>query len=117
MKKILFADDDPTIQDVVNLILESEYELEVVSEGEPLLKNDFRIPDLFLLDKQLKGVDGLEVCRFLKSQAKTKDIPVIIISASPNITQLAKEAGADDVIEKPFPIRELREIISRHLQH
>lgn len=115
MKRILFLDDDPTIQEVVHLILDDEYLVETVSDATPLLKNEFSPPDLFLLDKQLKGADGLEICRFLKSQEHTRRIPVVIISASPNITQLAKEAGADEVIEKPFPIRDLREIISNCL--
>jgi CheY-like chemotaxis protein len=56
-------------------------------------------------------MDGLDICRFLKNQEETKDIPVIMISASPNIFELAKNAGADGVIEKPFPIKELRNMI------
>jgi CheY-like chemotaxis protein len=114
MKKIIFADDDPTIQDVISLILEDNYEVTVYSTGDPLLKNDLVVPDLFLLDKQLSGIDGLDICRFLKSQERTKNIPVIMISAAPNIFQLARSAGADAAIEKPFPIRELRQIIGRY---
>jgi len=116
MKKIIFADDDPTIQDVVNLIFEGEYDVTVFSSGEPLLKNEFVLPDLFLLDKQLSGMDGLDICRFLKSQESTKDVPVIIISANPKIFELAKSAGADAAIEKPFPIKELRDLIEFHLR-
>jgi CheY-like chemotaxis protein len=112
MKRILFADDDPTIHDVINLIFEGQYQVDVFSKGEPLLENKFNIPDLFLLDKNLSGVDGLDICKFLKSQDSTRDIPVIIISASPNIVKLAKAAGADDVIAKPFPIRELRQMVA-----
>jgi CheY-like chemotaxis protein len=115
MKKIVFADDDATIQGVVNLILEDEYKVTVFSKGEPLLRNDFELPDLFLLDKQLSGIDGLEVCRFLKNQESTKHIPVIMISATPNIASLARAAGADDVIQKPFPIRQLRQMIALHI--
>ncbi len=112
MKTIIFADDDPTIQDVINLIFEGQYDVRVYSKGEPLLNNDFEIPDLFLLDRQLAGIDGLDICRFLKSQETTRHIPVIMISATPKITALAKEAGADATVEKPFPIQELREMIA-----
>jgi DNA-binding response OmpR family regulator len=80
-----------------------------------LMTNGFDLPDLFLLDRQLSGVDGLDVCRFLKSQEETKHIPVIIISATSNVVRHALQAGADDVIEKPFLIAELRKMIARHL--
>jgi CheY-like chemotaxis protein len=114
MKKIIFADDDPTIQDVINLIFEGEYEVTTFSKGDALMKNNFIVPDLFLLDKQLSGMDGLDICRFLKKQESTKNVPVIVISATPNIADLAKSAGADDVIAKPFPIKALRQMIANH---
>src|SRR5688572_9156646 len=114
MKKILLADDDPSIADVITLVFEGQYEVTSFSEGEPLLSNAFELPDLFLIDKQLPGTDGLDICRFLKANSATSRIPVIIISASPNIHNLAKSAGADDVIEKPFTIKELRRIVGSH---
>lgn len=114
MKKIIFADDDPGIRDAINMIFEGEYDIKIIPNGKPLLNNDFELPDIFLLDKQLSGMDGLEICRFLKSQDKTKHIPVIIISASPNIGYIAKSAGADDALEKPFRIKELREIVEQY---
>jgi CheY-like chemotaxis protein len=115
MKKIIFADDDSAIQDVITLILDREYKVTVFTKGEPLLRNQFDIPDLFLLDRQLPGVDGLDICRFLKSQATTKDIPIIMITATPNISSLARAAGANGIIEKPFLIHELRQIIAEQI--
>ncbi|HEY0742541.1 MAG TPA: response regulator [Chryseosolibacter sp.] len=115
MKKIIFADDDPSIQEVINLILEDDYKITTFSRGEPLMNNEFEVPDLFLVDKQLPGgVDGLDICKFLKNQEKTRNVPVIVISASPNLKKLAKAAGADDSIEKPFPITELRNLIATY---
>ena len=67
-----------------------------------------------MIDKQLSGVDGLDICRFLKSQPETKDIPVIIISASPNIKGLSLQAGAHDTLEKPFHLRTLREMVNKY---
>jgi CheY-like chemotaxis protein len=116
VKTIIFADDDPTVLDVVTLILEDEYRVVVYPSGDKLLTNEFEKPDLFLLDKQLSGTDGLEICRFLKGQPATRDIPVIMISAVPNIAGMAKAAGADDYIEKPFPIRQLRQLIATYTQ-
>jgi DNA-binding response OmpR family regulator len=115
MKKIIFLDDDPTILDMVPLIFEGEYDVQVYSDGRLILKNDFAVPDLFLLDRQLSGLDGLDICRFLKQQEQTKNIPIVMISATRDIIQQAKLAGADDVIEKPFPIKELRKMIHNHI--
>jgi CheY-like chemotaxis protein len=66
-----------------------------------------------VLDRQLSGQDGLKVCKFLKSQNTTKHIPVIIVSATPGIGKMAKEAGADDFIEKPFQIKDLLGVVER----
>src|SRR5689334_15688997 len=90
MKKIIFVDDDPTIQDVINLILEDDYDVEIFSKGEPLFNDEFTVPNLFLLDRQLSGVDGLDLCRHLKAQERTRHVPVIIISAAPNILRWQK---------------------------
>jgi CheY-like chemotaxis protein len=68
MKRLIFADDDPAIQDIVRLIFENIYELTIFSTGEELMNNAFEPPDLFLLDRQISGIDGLNICRFLKSQ-------------------------------------------------
>jgi DNA-binding response OmpR family regulator len=113
-KRIIITDDDPGIQDIARLIFErAGYNVTIYSNGDPLLSNSFEVPHLFILDKQLSGVDGLDVCRFLKDQDITRDIPVIMLSASPHIDRLAKMAGADDFLEKPFKMRELREIVAR----
>ncbi len=116
MKHIIIADDDPGIRDIFQLILKrAGYDVTVYPNGEALMENAFELPDLFILDKQLSGVDGLEVCRFLKNQEVTKDIPVIIISASPYAQKKVDEAGADDFIEKPFKTKTLIEMMKKHL--
>ena len=113
LKKILFVEDDPAIQEVLQLIFDTSlYTIRILQEGSLLVEGGFEIPDLFVLDKQLSGVDGLEHCRLLKARKQTAHIPVIILSASPSIHRLAKAAGADEVIEKPFKIQHLRNTIT-----
>jgi len=113
---LIIADDDPGIQDVFRLIFErAGYEINIYSSGEQLLNNYFKVPDAFILDKQLSGIDGLDICRFLKSQERTRDVPVIMLSANPNIGTAAKEAGANDYLEKPFKIHDLLLMINKYV--
>jgi DNA-binding response OmpR family regulator len=115
-QRLIIADDDPGIQDIFQLIFErAGYSIDIYSNGEQLMNNYFEVPDAFILDKQLSGIDGVDICRFLKSQERTKHIPVIMLSANPNIGDFAKDAGADDYLEKPFKIHDLLAIINKHV--
>ncbi|WP_276133957.1 response regulator [Polluticoccus soli] len=115
MKKVIVAEDDAGVQDSIRMVLEDAgYDVTVLSGGESLLGTEYDLPDVFILDKQLSGVDGLDICRFLKTQGRTKNIPVIMISASSRIDMLAKDAQADGVLEKPFRIEALRDMVARH---
>ena len=115
-KRILIVDDDPGIQDIFSIIFEKAgFEFEIKKDGEDLLKNNFTTPDLFLVDKQLSGYSGLDICRHLKNQKATKDIPVIMISAAPNIASLSQECGADSYIEKPFELKYLLKVVNHYV--
>ena len=114
--KILVADDDSSIRDIFNIILvRAGYDLELKEDANEIFKNNFKIPDLFLIDKLLSGVDGLEVCRYLKDHPDTCNIPVVMVSASPDIGVSAVKAGADDYIEKPFDLAHLLKVIERNI--
>ncbi len=116
MKKILIADDDPAIRDVFKVILEtSGYEVEAKENGSEIIENNFTIPDLFLIDRLLSGIDGLDICRYLKDNVATKNIPVVMISASSDIAAASAKAGADDYIEKPFDLSHLLSVIERNI--
>lgn len=105
-------EDDEGIQDVLRIILQNAgYEIEMFADGGPILQNDYPLPDLYLLDKQLPGFDGLILCEFLKLSPRTKNIPVVMMSAYPGIKELALNAGANDFIEKPFTITALLQVI------
>lgn len=109
-------DDDPGIQDAFRLIFErAGYEAEVLGTPSAVLSGTAALPDLYILDKQLSGVDGLDVCRVLKGRQETSHIPVIIVSATPNVGALAKDACADGFLEKPFRQRELLDLVAQHL--
>lgn len=115
-QKVLITDDDLGVQDAFRIIFErAGYETTVLASATPIINGTAPIPDIYILDKQLSGVDGLDVCRFLKETPKTAHIPVIIISASPNIGRLAKAACADAFLEKPFKKKDLLDLVARHL--
>lgn len=107
-KKILVADDDPAILEGVTMILEDAgYEIETTVNAKTFqdLKENF--PDLILLDIRMSGIDGRDICKTLKNKKKTKQIPIIMISANKDTKELSKEAGADDFLAKPFEMDEL----------
>lgn len=117
MKRIIVVDDDPGTLEALQFIFDpSEYEVTFYSNGNSILNNKSIIPDMYILDKQLSGVDGLDICRYLKSQQGTSHIPVIILSASPYIQGQAAAAGADSTLEKPFAIHDLRDMVQRLLR-
>ena len=109
-KTILIADDDKAIVDSIGAILDiSGYEVLKVPDGTSVLDAVKALPDLILLDIQMPGHSGQTVCRQLKRQASTKDIPVIIVSASMDVRLKAEQAGADDYLEKPFDMEVLQQ--------
>jgi len=115
--KVCIVEDDESIQDVLRIILRrAGYEATIYSTGKPILDHTYSTPDVFLIDKQLPGVDGLTVCKHLKGDQETKAIPVIMMSAYPNVDELSILAGADDFIEKPFRIDGLLGTIKKYVQ-
>jgi DNA-binding response OmpR family regulator len=115
-KKIFVTDDDPGIRDIYEIIFErAGYSIEIKGDAEEVLKNNFTIPDVFLIDKLLSGYDGLDICRHLKNNPLTSHIPVIMVSASPDIGVTAIKAGADDFVEKPFDLKYLLKVIERNI--
>jgi len=114
--KILIADDDPGIRDIFKIVLtKAGYDIEVKENASEIFENKFRIPDLFLVDKLLSGIDGLDICHYLKTNEQTSHIPVIMVSATPDIGIAAAKAGADDFVEKPFELSYLLKVIERNI--
>lgn len=114
-KKILIADDDSGITDAMQLLLEEiDYDVEIATDGDTIKKIKSGKPDLVLLDVWMSGEDGREICKYLKSQESTKNIPIIMISATRDLVESAREAGAEDYLAKPFQVEELLEKIEKY---
>ena len=118
MQRILAVDDDKDILEVLQYILEdSGYEVDTLSDGSFLFdKIKEHTPDLILLDVMLGNMDGRELCKSVKLKHETKQIPVILISASHNISNTSNQNGApNDFVAKPFDIDTLINTIQRQL--
>jgi CheY-like chemotaxis protein len=115
-KTILIADDDEGILDATSAILEFEgYHVQSTLDGASVLRWEGALPDLLLLDIWMSGTDGTDVCRQLKNSEDTKHLPVIMVSASRDIEQYARDAGADDFLAKPYEMKDLLEKVKRWL--
>lgn len=119
-KKILFVEDEVELVTLVKMRLRNDnYDVISAYDGqEGLEKVQQENPDLILLDIIMPKMDGLALCRHLKNDPKTKDIPVVIVTAlgGNDLPERCRDAGADDVIIKPFESKELLGKIKKLLE-
>ena len=107
--KILVVDDEQSIRELLEFNLKKNgYETLTAADGREALQKA-EGTDLILLDLMLPEIDGIEVCRRLKTAAKTADIPIIMLTAKAEEVDriIGLEMGADDYVAKPFSMREL----------
>ena len=117
--KILLVDDTPSAVGLVRTALENEgYVIFVATSGEKAIKRaELTVPDLILLDIMMPGMDGFETCIRLKALDKTRDVPVIFMSARTDTFDKVKgfNLGAVDYITKPIDTEELLSRVNTHL--
>jgi len=105
-ERILVVEDEEDIQELVRYNLAKEgYQVDVVSSGEEALQAvRNQPPKLMVLDLMLPGVDGLDVCKMLKNDPKTMNVPVVMLTSKGEESDIVigLELGADDYITKPF---------------
>ena len=110
-ESICIVEDDGDIAELVSYNLERErYAVSVISSGEEALRQiAISTPDLVILDLMLPGVDGLEVCRRLRQDEKTRAVPILMLTAKSEDSDVVAglELGADDYVTKPFSPRVL----------
>lgn len=122
MKKsrILVVDDEPDLVELVRHHLAREhYDVVAAGDGETgLAEARKRLPDLVVLDLMLPGIDGLEVCRRMKSDSRTAHIPIVMLTAKGEEADavIGLSQGADDYVRKPFGMKELVARIATRLR-
>src|SRR6059058_5503603 len=114
--KILVVDDDLDILEVLRLLLRKNgYEAILISEAQKVIEmvKEAR-PDIILLDVNLSGYDGREICKYLKTVLNV-NIPIVLFSANANYKNSFKEYSADDFLEKPFEVKKLLSLLHSFL--
>lgn len=111
IKRIIIVEDERDIADLVDHYLRKEgFHTEIIADGGRALERIRKSPpDLVVLDLMLPGMDGLEICRTLRSEEKFRSLPIIILTAKGGESDkvVGLELGADDYVTKPFSPREL----------
>src|SRR6056297_185590 len=117
--KILIVDDIGANINLLSLKLKADYDISAAYDGESALKQAAEdLPDLILLDIKMPGIDGYEVCRRLKADKNTENIPIIFVTSKDDEVDETKglELGAVDYIRKPFSISVVKARIKNHFQ-
>jgi DNA-binding response OmpR family regulator len=113
MKKIAVVDDEEGILQALELLLrQSGYEVRLFRSAENIVENiSAEQPDLMLLDLRLSGVSGDEAAQLLKADPATKDVPIILMSAHPELPEVASKLSIEGFLPKPFDIAGLLSVI------
>ena len=101
---VLLADDDEDLLLLMKMKMKAEgFSVQVSYNGDHIYEMvESYHPDIILLDITMRGINGGDICKHLKTDKKTRDIPVVLFSANDNIKTIAKECGANDCLDKPF---------------
>ena len=115
-KKVFIFDDNQELLELCTIILEEigcEIKTSTTSNDIEQQVMEF-LPDLIFMDNWLPDISGIEATKILKANKELQNVPVIYFSANNNIGTLAKEAGADDFLAKPFDISAFEKIVKKY---
>ncbi len=115
--KILIADDDPAIVESLTMILEDEGYVTEGTHGRDTIEKALTwAPDLLFLDMWMPEMNGREICEQLKQHESTRDLPIIMFSASKAAEAFARAVGADDFLSKPFELEHVLAVVEQHIR-
>ena len=116
-KKILLAEDDAGIAEVVSLILkDNAFDVIVPNDYKEILKLISEVKfNLILLDMSLWGGDGVMICKKIRSDSLNIQTPVVLLTAKTNASELVDNVYINDIIEKPFEINALLTVVKKNI--
>jgi two-component system, OmpR family, response regulator VicR len=113
-KTIVVIEDDPGIQEMLHYILTGEGYKVICSDDGSLFDKMVEIsPSLILLDLQLSGGTGGELCKQAKEDAATSRFPIVLVSANTKLADIANACGAESYLGKPFNIDDLLSVVKK----
>ncbi|MDT0689998.1 response regulator [Salegentibacter sp. F188] len=114
MKKIFLVEDDHALRELIGfLLIEKDYEVTAFSNATSFTETINReLPDLILMDIMLPDGNGVDLCRNIKEESETREIPVLLMSAHAN-PSMVNGSGANSFLAKPFDVEELYEHIEK----
>ena len=112
MKRVVVVDDEPTVGEAVRDLLSAEgYDVETPGDAQSALPALLRTaPDLVILDVNMPGMSGWELCSLLRRQSATRSVPVLFLTGRQDVRDriTAMQVGGSDYLSKPFGAEELR---------
>jgi putative two-component system response regulator len=115
---LLLVDDTPANLDILVDVLKADYDLTIATRGAQALQVLAKVKhiDLILLDVMMPEMDGYEVCRVLRADPATRELPIIFLTAKNDVADIVHgfELGANDYVSKPFHPPELRARVRTH---
>ncbi|MCZ4224767.1 MULTISPECIES: response regulator [Pedobacter] len=116
-KMIYLLENDEGITEVLQLLFNSEgYGVSAFSSVSSFMAGlSEHVADLFLLDVMLPDGNGIEVCSYLKSLEKTRNVPIIMMSAHADRYDIRRGCAAENFIKKPFDIHDLLRLVAKHI--
>jgi len=116
LAKILLIEDDPNAREMLRFRLEKAgYTLSEAVDGDEGLLKSLRRPDLILLDIRIPKIDGWQLCKMIKSDPRTRDLPVVMLTgcSQPIQEEYGRQCGADAYLTKPWDPNELLKLAQR----
>ena len=120
MKKCIYVvEDNPSIREIIEfLLLEEEYEVSTYANAASFWQQMHQVvPDMVVLDVMLPDGNGLEICNRIKTNAKTHNLPVMVMSANNYLSQVKSKCPADEYINKPFDLNDFANRIERYVHN
>lgn len=115
-RDIVVIEDDPDLRNLMHSVLSiAGYDIKTYPNGEEVMKGN-SFASLYVIDMNLGGASGIDVCRYLKSTDGPNHPTVIIISANPDARRLAMEACADGTLDKPFKSKNLVTLVRQFME-
>lgn len=115
-RDIVVIEDDPDLRNLMQSVLSvAGYQIRTYPNGDEVMKGN-SFASLYVIDMNLGGVNGIDICRYLKSGAGPNHPNVIIISANPDARRLALDACADGTLDKPFKSQNLLAMVRQLME-